>query len=432
MTSETTPHQAFVWAWLPGQLAPVVTGVLAATGTTYAAQPVLAFHYARSYLARPDAMSLFTAELPLRPGRFSPTDPSSGSVVPGMTALTPRSALPLASCLRDAAPDVWGRRVLDLRRAAASDVDLTELTYLLESGSNRIGALDFQASATHYVPRGESATLEQLIEVAELVESGHPIPDDLAAAAGHGTSIGGARPKALLADSGRQLIAKFPSSADTRPVLKAEAVGMLLARKVGIDVAPVEVIPASGKDVLLIERFDRPADGTRRAVVSALTVLGLGEMESYHASYADLAASVRYPGWRDVRRTLRELYTRLVFNVAIGNNDDHLRNHAAFWDGELLDLTPAYDLSPQPRTTSVSSQAIAITRDGERASQLRVCRKVAPDFHVTDADAVIDHVVTAIRTQWDDVCDAARLTRAEREQLMGREFLNDYIFFDEP
>jgi serine/threonine-protein kinase HipA len=193
------------------------------------------------------------------------------------------------------------------------------------------------------------------------------------------------------------------------------------------------LVHGAGKDVLLVERFDRPADGTRRAVLSALTVLGLREDESRYSSYADIATSIRYPGWHGVEGPLREMFTRLVFNICIGNNDDHLRNHAAFWDGRMLELTPAYDLSPQPRTTSVSSQAIGITRDGERASQLRVCRKVAAEFHLAaaQADDLIVHVVDTIRGHWEDACEQARLSRAERAQLMGREILNDYIFYDQ-
>ncbi len=428
MTSEAhgAPDRAYVWVWLPGRDSPVVAGVLVRTANRYHDQPVFAFSYARRYRDRFEAVPLFGPELPLRPGVFDPTEPTrlpSGAI---------RSPLPLAGCLRDAAPDAWGRRVVNMRFSRDPDVPLDELTYLLASGSDRIGNLDFQAGPDEYKPRGGAATLEQLVAAADLIERGEELPADLAAAAGHGTSIGGARPKALLEDQGRHLIAKFSSSTDVRPVVKAEAVGMLLAGRVGVEVAPVEVVRAAGKDVLLVERFDRPGQGTRRAVVSALTVLGLNELEARHASYADLAQSVRYPGWREVGSTLRELYVRLVLNVCIGNTDDHLRNHAAFWDGELLTLAPAYDLVPQPRTTSPASHAIALTSDGERASQLRVCRRAAAQFHLSasDADDVIDHVVSTIRAEWDDVCDQAGLTRTERDMLLGREVLNDDIFYD--
>lgn len=286
MTSDSTmaetPDSAYVWVWLPGALDPVVAGRLVQTQQQFGNQPVLVFAYARSYRDRADAVSLFTSELPLVRGTFDPTRPGESAgpsaVDPpagwaGWPAPSERSPLPLAGCLRDAAPDAWGRRVINVRLAENPDVDLSELTYLLRSGSDRTGALDFQTSATEYVHRGEAATLEQLVEAAELVERGLPIPEDLAAAAQHGTSIGGARPKALLGDGDRRMVAKLSSTTDTRPVVKAEAVGMLMASHVGIEVPGVQVVSTcAGKDVLLIDRFDRPTEGGRRSVVSALTV----------------------------------------------------------------------------------------------------------------------------------------------------------------
>ncbi len=438
MTSEPDrgPDSAYVWIWLPHQDSPVVAGRVAQTGQRYDGQPVLVFTYARSYRERDDAIALFTPELPLAAGTFDPTrpgEPAGRTDWRGWPAPAQRSPLALAGCLRDAAPDAWGRRVINMRLAENTAVDLSELTYLLASGSDRVGALDFQQSATEYQPRGERASLEQLVAAADLIEKGMPIPEELAAAAGHGTSIGGARPKALLEDGQRQLIAKFASSTDTRPVVKAEAVGMLLAARVGLDVPQVEVvITDQGKEVLLVDRFDRPAGGGRRLVVSALTVLGLREQESYYAGYADLARAIRHPGWADAAQQLRELFTRMVLNIAISNTDDHLRNHAAFWDGRRLRLTPAYDLSPQPRSTQVASHAIKLTRAGERASQFRVAQAAAPDFLLTTAEAqeVIDHVVDTITGSWDEVCDQALLTRAERAQLWKRELLNDYAFYD--
>lgn len=444
MTSESSDgarHQLYVWVWLPGAGEPVVAGVLTRTGGVFQGQEVLSYTYARSFRERPDAIALFPPELPLQAGTFDPTAPSRGADVSGVTRpVEPlvrsqrRSPLPVHGCLRDAAPDAWGRRVINLRMAGHPEADLSELTYLAAAGSDRIGALDFQDSATDYLPRGGGATLDQLLRVADLVENGQPIPEDLAAAAGHGTSIGGARPKALLEDDGTHLIAKFSSTTDTRPVVKAEAAAMLLAARVGITVAPVEVRDVGGKSVLLVERFDRPPGGTRRLMLSALTILGYAEMESRHASYVELAEAVRSGPWAEPAKTLRELFTRLVFNVCVGNNDDHLRNHAAFWDGERLKLTPAYDLAPSPRSTSVSTQAIGIARDGRRASQLWLCREVAASFHLSaaDADQIIDRVISTIRRDWAEVCDQVRLTNAERDTLWKREFLNPYVFYEQP
>lgn len=417
---------AYVWVWLPGSATPVVAGALAAAGQMLHGDPVLVFRYAQSYLARPEAMSLWTSELPLEDRVFDPRRPEHH-----------QDPVPLASCLRDAVPDAWGRRVINLRLGSAPGHELDELTYLLGSGSNRIGALDFQASPKEYVARDETATLDQLLRLAELVEAGEEVPASLAAAVQHGTSVGGARPKALLDDGMRQLVAKFSSATDEWPVVKAEALSMLLAHRAGLNVAPVEFRRVNGKDVLLVERFDRVpgADGstTRKAMVSMLTILGLRAEGSWGSSYASIAQDMRAGLWVDVPETLREMFSRLVFNIMVGNNDDHLRNQAAFWDGRALTLTPAYDIAPQIRNTNTSSQAIGITRDGLRASQLRLAREVAPEFLLDQSEAVqiIDELRSTIVEHWDDCADQAQLTRPERDQLRGRQFLNPYIDYSQ-
>ena len=159
----------------------------------------------------------------------------------------------------------------------------------------------------------------------------------------HGTAIGGARPKALIRDGDVKYVAKFSSSNDAWNVVKAEFVAMRLAGLAGLDAAPVKLVRALDKDVLLVRRFDRERAGTgwtRRAMVSALTILGLDERMAAHASYEDLADVVR-ARFTAPAAALRELFGRMTFNVLVGNTDDHARNHAAFWDGAALALTPA-------------------------------------------------------------------------------------------
>jgi serine/threonine-protein kinase HipA len=422
----TTPDRAYVWKWLSGCTDPVVAGVIAPTGSRLGRQPAYAFRYASSYLAREAALSLWSAELPLDAQVHDPTRPAQG-----------RIPIALASCLRDAAPDAWGRRVLNLRMSGSVEGELSELSYLLNSGSDRIGALDFQESPSQYVARDQSATLDELVQLSQLVEAGQAIPESLAAAAAHGTSIGGARPKALLVGPGaRSLIAKFSSTDDNRPVVKAEGLAMMLAAHAGIDVPSVEVIRAAGRDVLLIERFDRVSNAgefTRISMLSMLSVLGESEEGSRYRSYADIAESMRTGPWNDVADSLEQLFTRMVFNILIGNTDDHLRNHAAFWDGQKLSLTPAFDLTPQPRSTNTASHAIAFV-NGERASQLRAAKLATGSFNLSANKAleVFERVEGAIRENWDDCADAARLSTAERAGLWGREFLNPYVFYDHP
>lgn len=374
---------------------------------------VIAFTYGRSYLERDGAIPLYLPELPLQRGLIAP---QIGRI---------------AGCIADAGPDAWGQRVILNRltgSAGADTADLGPLTYLLESGSDRIGALDFQQSASQYIPRGlDSAPLEELAEAADWVERGEPLSPALDQALLHGSSVGGARPKAVLREGRRQLIAKFSSTTDTYPVVKGEFVAMELARRVGIRTPAVELTKALGREALLVERFDRPADGSRRAMVSALTILGLDELGGRYASYADLADAIR-ARFTEPGATLRELFARITFNILCGNTDDHARNHSAFWNGSELSLTPAYDVCPGPRSGGEATQAMAIGRDGYRFSQVAGCVSRASTYLLDEAAAreIVDAQIETIEGDWGEICDRAGLTAAERNSFWHRQFLNPY------
>lgn len=343
----------------------------------------------------------------------------------------------MAGCLRDGAPDAWGRRVILNRTFGIKGKDadvgaIDELTYLLESGSDRIGALDFQLSPTTYVPRAaQAATLDELLTAAEKVEKGIPLTPELDQALFHASSLGGARPKAMIEDDDKKLIAKFSSSSDTYNVVKAEFIAMRLAAKAGLHVAPVRLTHVAGKDVLLVERFDRQrtSDGwQRKAMVSALTIFGLDEMMARYASYADLTEVIRHR-FSQPKDTLRELFGRLVFNILCGNTDDHARNHAAFWNGKALTLTPAYDICPQSRAGNEASQAMLINGNNRR-STLATCMEAAPNFLLDKQTAagVIQHMLATVRTEWEATCDEASLSEVDRNLFWERIFLNPYIF----
>jgi serine/threonine-protein kinase HipA len=420
MTSEknTKYSEAYVWFWLPNATQPVVAGLLSKQGEQ------LVFNYGRSYLARHDAISIYAPELPLRSG---------------MLPLLPGLSMP--SCIRDASPDAWGRRVLinrkmGLKVADTPHAELDELTYLLETGSNRIGALDFQQSATQYVPRqSQQPTLEALLTAAEKVERGLPLSSELDGALLHGTSLGGARPKVLLEDGHRSFIAKFSASTDLYSVVKSEFIAMRLADEVGLNVAPVHLRTTLGKDVLLIERFDRigSSDGwCRRAVVSSLTMFELDEMMAAYASYEKLAEIIRYRFIKP-KLTLRELFSRLVFNILCGNTDDHARNHAAFWNGNQLALTPAYDICPQSRSGQQASQAMLI-KGVDRTSQVGVCIAAASVFLLSQQEAIdiVNLQVKVIEQKWQAICDEAALSEIDRGFFWQRQFLNPFAFLNAP
>lgn len=405
---------AYVWVWLPKHTEPVVAGKLTQQNQYYI------FNYGQSYLQKKDAISLHEPELPLKKGE-----------------IFPKENLIIANCIRDASPDAWGRRIILNRHYGKQSlfidpVELNELDYLLESGSDRIGALDFQISSSHYEPRHTaSATLEELLDSAARVEQGIPLTPALDQALFHGTSIGGARPKAFIEYNNKKYIAKFSASTDLYNIVKLEFLAMHLAQRVGLQVPDIQLVQAAHKDVLLIERFDRIFTETgwqKKGMLSALTLLQLDEMMARYASYEKLAELIRY-SFAQPKATLKELFSRLVFNILIGNTDDHARNHAAFWDGNNLSLTPAYDLCPQHRVGTIASQAMLILGP-KRNSQLSVCLEAAPHFLLStiEADAIIQEQIDVIQSSWHEVCDLAQLTTIEKNYFWKKQFLNPYAF----
>lgn len=404
-----------VWRWLDGQSKPIPAGVLREDTAG-----VLHFSYRSDYLARPDATSI-APDLPLRQEWFSPTAYMSA---PG--------------AIRDAAPDAWGRRVILDKvtgaRGINADVDiLSERTYLLESGSDRFGSLDFQLSDEMYVERGGGASLSELHHASEIIQSGAPLSTQLSEALVKGTSIGGARPKAVITDEdGKQYIAKFSSSTDPMPVVESEAACLYLARHAGIDTPNTKVVRSLGKNVVLVARFDRGPDGTRIQALSALTLLGMSEIEARYGSYPDLLDVLRS---HDADSKVgEELFRRVAFNIAISNTDDHLRNHAALWDGQSLRLTPAYDLSPMMRSGDTASQAIAYGRDGERESSFAGLIDTCSAYGMSRNEAIesVDQLRGSINDNWKDAADFARLSNFDRKLLYGRQILHPATSYGMP
>ena len=416
MTSNGGNKEAFVWIWLPDETDPVVAGKLEADNGN------ILFNYGKSYLERigdtKPAISIYEPELPLKAG-----------------ALPLLEGLSMPGSIRDASPDAWGRRViinkkLGLKGTGTDTAELDELTYLLESGSDRIGALDFQRSPSEYVARSvNNASLTELLQSAERVEKGVPLTPELDQALFHGSSIGGARPKALIEDRGIKYVAKFSSSSDLYSVVKAEFIAMRLAALAALDVPPVKLVKAANRDVLLIERFDRwrrDQGWSRKCMVSALTLFGLDEMMARYASYESFAEIIRHR-FSKPKKTLRELFSRLVFNILCGNTDDHARNHAAFWNGKELTLTPAYDICPQGRSGNEASQAMLIAGNNN-LSQLKSCLETAHHFLISQDEAhdILELQEAVIQKHWDEVCDEAQLSEVDKKLLWRRQFLNPF------
>lgn len=408
MTTSTS-EPVYVWAWLRGESTPVPAGVL----ERRSGSSDLSFRYGEKYMRRTNALPLYGL-------------PFDGPTWHGATA-----NLGMPAAIRDAAPDAWGRRVIlqSVRPQSQDANELDEVIYLMRSGSNRLGALDFQASPRDYVPRVEAGTLDQLLSAAAMIEAGVHVPAHLERALLHGTAIGGARPKALLVDGGRQLLAKFSSSTDPYDVVGAEAASIYLAARAGIAVTDAALVQSLGRKVLVMDRFDRigvdAGHDKRRMVVTGLTILRLPEQWLPVGSYPALVDALTKES-SSPRGVNADVFRRVAFNIAIGNTDDHLRNHAAFWDGKSLDLTPAYDLSPVLRSGEVAAQALALDRAGNRTSSLNVLINAAPDYRLdrSTARAIALEVTTAIRDHWSDAAEFGRIAPAQQTLMWGRMFLN--------
>jgi serine/threonine-protein kinase HipA len=401
MTSE-----AFVWIWLPDDTESVLCGKLQEDAGE------LRFFYGKSYLERNDAISLDMRELPLESGVFRPRVGEMNGVI------------------RDASPDAWGRKVLLCR---LKQDHITELDYLLNAGADRIGALAVQKSSGHcQTQETQTATLDQLVEAAELIDNGQPLPDALDNALLHGSSVGGARPKALLYDNQSSWIGKFSSATDQYPVVRSELAAMWLAGQCDIRVPAVRMVESMGKDVLLVERFDRNRTETgtkRRFMISGLTALQLHETEALLASYLDLAGFIRRYA-KDAGQDNSQLFRRMMFNILIGNNDDHARNHAFFWDGSQYELTPAYDICPMLRTGLTANQAMIVGKQG-RSSTLKNALSEAGLFGLTVeyATSVKDELIDKIETLWAEASDYAGLTKVQSDLLRRATVLSPAIFY---
>lgn len=397
--------ELFVWIWLPGEKEPVVAGRLQLSSKGYE------FVYGRSYLERLEARSLDPQILPLKKVTFGPQ-------------------ASLFNSLRDAAPDAWGRRVLLYRLGMSRNTDtqtLTELDYLLQSSDNRIGALHFQTTADRYIaPEIATSTLEELYQASEAINQGQSISTHLLEALQHGTSIGGARPKATIKRQQEAWIAKFSMQTDLFPVVRQEALGMELARRLQINTAETQLQMIMKKDMLLVRRFDRD-HLNHRHMISGLTALQLDEMEARYASYPDLAAFLWKYG-KDPKKQCKELYRRMLVNILIGNTDDHARNHSFFWNGREAELTPAYDVSVLSRVDEEASQAMIVGEKGTMSSRVNALSRCEA-FGLSNHEAVqlFNEIVEGIHVHWNDACNLAELTQVERQQLFGRAVLSPTV-----
>lgn len=370
------------------------------------------FGYGRRYLARPNAVPVDPVSLPL-------------TSEPGDLVLYTPATPPLFGAVRDAAPDFWGRRVIEAKLKLPPD-SVPESVYLLNSGPHRFGALDFRPELTSPESPGllpPLTDLEYLVEAADRIQAGEPVPAQLEPIFTVGT-MGGARPKALIRHHGEQYLAKFPAKNDAFNIPAVERACLELARKAGLDVPATDLKRlADGRHVMLIERFDRRArEGgfVRRHCVSALTMLGKHESESLGTPYELLSDKLGVHGVDgQVKRDRSELYARIAFNVLVSNDDDHLRNHAFIWDavGKGWRLSPLYDVVPRPQVSQERYLHMSVGPQGRMATLENVLNAHG-GFGLLrrDAASIIDRVATVVR-EWRTLFEELGVPAADCDKV---------------
>ena len=400
---------AYVYVYL--EEGPVPAGILETSGTGREAGA--RFRYGRRYLQREDRLAIDPVQLPL-------TAPDADR------EYITEEGFALFNGIRDAAPDGWGRHLME--RAAGAQA-LSEFDYLVATGDSRVGALAFGTDLSgprRIVPwaeeevEGENLDLAEMTEAVRGLDSAEALPRKHRRFLLRGSSLGGARPKATTQYDGRQWIAKFGRADDRSPMCRIEFVTMKLAEKVGIIVPSVRLEKVLDQDVYLIERFDRVRNerGYRRLpFISGLTILGAHESESSRQSYRGLADQLRRFG-SEPTQDLQQLWRRMVFNILCNNNDDHLRNHGFLWDGRGWLLSPGYDIVAFPQVGTERDLAIGVGRNGRRATIENALTDVASfGLSRSEAISIAWAMQKNVKTSWERLCVNNGFTALEIDRL---------------
>ncbi len=392
----TSDGRTYVWMFPEGHREPVVAGVLFRSQTASG----LAFQYARSYLES-GGVSL-GPDLPAERGVAYPPIPGIG----------------MPFTIRDAMPDNWGRQVINRQLGVDHEDTLPDVRYMLESGSERVGAIDFQASATEYVPRDGESSLRRVAEAAAAIDDDVPVgPEFDAAVRNTLTAAGGSQPKAFVRMEDRSWLAKFTTGYDrVSPLIKAERAAIFIASKAGIDVPDARLVDIGGRGLtLLIERFDRDGEG-RRMVLSGNTIIAFAGASG--ASYPQLVQKMVDLS-SEPAEIGPELFRRLAFRMVMRIDDDHLRNIAAFWDGEHAEFTPAFDLSPD---LNASPTGLTDIGEGSRAFSLQALVERHSFYRVRQAEAlaIAHHMIDVVRASREEAASIAQMNESETELLIRR------------
>jgi serine/threonine-protein kinase HipA len=410
MTSKSNT-ECYVYITLPGETESVTAGRFELTKDRRG-NALGRFVYGKSYLARDNVVAIDPIELKLS----------------GNTYETPRLN-GLFGALRDAGPDYWGRRVIEKHAGIAQ---LGELDYLLNSADDRAGALGFGLGQQPPAPRrkfNQTLELAKLQEIAQALMREEDVKTEEAVQVQDlmllGTSMGGARPKAVVEDNQGLWVAKFNRPDDRWNNTRVEHAMLELAKTCGISVATSRIEMIGGKDVLLVKRFDRQKTRkgyTKSRMISGLTLLRADEAAeardrwSYVLMSEELRRVVREP-----KKDAPELFRRMAFNALISNVDDHPRNHALLAKESEWQLSPAYDLTPSPQISQDRRDlAMEIGDQGRFANAKNLLSQHARFLlEAGEAKVIVSEMTEQVRASWYDIVRGQGVTEKDAETIKG-------------
>ena len=338
----------------------------------------------------------------------------------------------------DSMPDTWGRKLMikraaqEAREQGKTAATLYDIDFLLGVyDESRMGALRFKTKPagpfldnTKVYPAPHWANIKELQQAAAIIESGENgknVKKWLAILIAPGSSLGGARPKANILDNNHHpWIAKFPAKADTIDKAAWEYLAYNLALMAGIDMAESKIEKVSGNyHTFFTKRFDR-LKGERVHFASAMTMTGNNEdtIKNNPASYLDLAEFIQYSGSNN-KADLHQLWKRIIFNIAISNTDDHLRNHGFVLKENGWRLSPAYDIN-----LSIDKEGLALNIDTtDNALSFELAKSVGIFFQLSNhqMNEIINEVTTA-KKKWKKIADKIGISKQEQE-LMSTAFV---------
>lgn len=327
---------------------PVICGVV----TLDAKKQYGEFRYGKSYLLRKDAFALDPLNLPLDSCIYKTTNQKGAFGV-----------------ITDAGPDSWGQKViLSLHKTKSKNA----LEFLLAGAGMGVGSLVFslyRSASKPKVSKNKLADIPMLLKAKDAILNDEQIPNEVKKAFEYGSSMGGARPKTTVSDGDITYLAKFNRSDDLFNHAKVEHATMNMLNELPTRVANTKVLETNNGDVLLVERFDLLGNRPSHHFISANSLIALRSVNpsslTERYSYGFLSEFIlRYCS---VPENASELFYRMVFNVLIGNTDDHTRNHAFLYSFKNKDwrLSPAYDVLP---INSNAQHGMSIGLDGRNGT----------------------------------------------------------------